>query len=156
MILSCLTTLSSLTWLASAGLHRIRKYSWMIHYLGKRLTLLHIDLCIFSDVHPSSKLLKASRVRPEAVTWGQRSARSTVATCQLHDAAGLGSLAWITGITQQPWAKEPGGLHRLYAHPYAPIKSLFDHNKYATTTVLILLNRTSYCKQIRLFSPKML
>lgn len=103
-----------------------QKYSWrFIIRANKSQPLLPTDLFTLSDVHPPgewlivSSLFKGSRVRPEAVTRGQRSVRPSVDTCQQqNDAARLGSIAGLDywNNTNAPERRQSGGVHRLQAH----------------------------------------
>lgn len=153
-----LTTLTSLTHLASltqqpdcTECEKPAKYSWLIIWREKKDSLSCVLIFEFPVmcIHPASdwlfsSLFKASRVRPKALTWGQRSVRPTVDTCQQRDAARPGS---ITGLDYWNNTLVQGGRNLeaftgLTLTPYTSKTSLIDHNKCATNTGwLILPNR---------------
>lgn len=80
-----------------------------------------------------SSLFKASRVRPEAVNWGQRSVRPTMATCQQHDPARPGS---ITGLDywNNTLHTNTLALGRCSQAIHLPIHidEITDHNNYSS------------------------
>lgn len=120
----CLTwPVITTTWIQQNLINQCKTAAWYSVWKAKeRWPLLHVcSLCQRSDIHlinihlvtdrSISSLFKATRVRPETVTWGRRLVRPTVATFQHYTAAKCGS---ITGfdywkIKQEPSGEEPRG-----------------------------------------------
>ena len=117
---------------------------WIIHYVEReRKTLsavywfMHfirsISMQQMTDwYHP---FFKASRVSPEAVAWGQRLVRPTMATCQQYRCQA--KINYLPGLLEKHTSLEWRNLEEFIGCmlTHISMRSLIEDNKCATDTV---------------------